>query len=163
MFVLVRDFIATKIAAVQSSTTQNTKILDDLTFSNKHFVETSRLVTDPVAISYPASRVSSIFPRRRLCSQGTISGSLNQLATESITIRWMRKWKITERLPLLQFSKFHRWTTITDERKMWNQVWNCLKPAINVDITSTSLQFYETDFYEEIISKILQCLFDQAW
>ena len=85
MFVLVRDFIATKIAAVQSSTTQNTKILDDLTFSNKHFVETSRLVTDPVAISYPASRATSIFPGRRLCSQGTISGSLNQLATESIT------------------------------------------------------------------------------
>ena len=42
---LVRDFIATNIVAVQSSTTQNTKILDDLTFSNKHFFETSRWVT----------------------------------------------------------------------------------------------------------------------
>ena len=206
MFVLVRDFIATKIAAVQSSTTQNTKILDDLTFSNKHFVETCRLVTDSVAISYPASRVASIFPRRRLCSQSTISGSLNQLATESITIGWMRNWKITERLPSLQFSKFHRWTTITDERKVGNQVWNWSKviqnfPArgddldlkfvfafacqvirnftetydwmpilasnpllMSILINSTSLEFYETDFYGEIIWKILQsCLFDHAW
>ena len=43
--ILARDFIAKEIVAVQSSTTQNTKILDDLTFSNKHFVETSRWVT----------------------------------------------------------------------------------------------------------------------
>ena len=65
MFVRVRDFIATKIVAVQSSTTQNTKILDDLTFSNKDFVETSRWVTK---IQWQ-------------------SGTLNQLVKESITMR----------------------------------------------------------------------------
>ena len=34
---------------------------------------------------------------------------------------------------------------------------------MSILINSTSLEFYETDFYGEIISKILQCLFDHAW
>ena len=63
MFVRVRDFIATKIAAVHSSTTQNTKV--GLTFSNKHFFETSRWIT----------------------KTQWQSGTLNQLATESVTMR----------------------------------------------------------------------------
>ena len=34
---------------------------------------------------------------------------------------------------------------------------------MSILINSTSLEFYETNFYGEIISKILQCLFDHAW
>ena len=51
------------------------------------------------------------------------------------------------------FAETYDWMPILDSNPL----------LMSILINSMSVEFYETDFYGEIISKILQCLFDHAW